>query len=49
MASTTSSIDATDPDRSVPLVDVIRDAITEGEFAANQRLILCETSPKDCK
>jgi DNA-binding GntR family transcriptional regulator len=46
MSSTTSTIDATDPDRSVPLVDAIRDAITEGEFAANQRLIESDLSER---
>ena len=46
MSSTTSTIDATDPDRSVPLVDAIREAITEGEFAANQRLIESDLSER---
>jgi DNA-binding GntR family transcriptional regulator len=46
MTSTTSGIDATDPDQPVPLVDAIRDAITSGEFAANQRLIESDLSER---
>jgi DNA-binding GntR family transcriptional regulator len=46
MTSTTSGIDATDADQPVPLVDAIRDAITSGEFAANQRLIESDLSER---
>src|SRR3954462_12439551 len=37
---------AAGPGRPVPLVDAIRDAITEGEFAANQRLIESDLSER---
>ena len=37
---------AADPDRPIPLVDAIRDAIAEGEFAANQRLIESDLSER---
>jgi DNA-binding GntR family transcriptional regulator len=46
MTSAEPSIDATDPDQPVPLVDAIRDAITGGEFAANQRLIESDLSER---
>jgi DNA-binding GntR family transcriptional regulator len=35
-----------DPDRAVPVVDAIRDAIADGEFAANQRLIESDLSER---
>jgi DNA-binding GntR family transcriptional regulator len=37
---------AADPDRSIPVVDAIRDAIADGEFAANQRLIESDLSER---
>ena len=46
MTSAKSSIGATNPDRPVPLVDAIREAIIEGEFAANQRLIESDLSER---
>jgi DNA-binding GntR family transcriptional regulator len=35
-----------DPDRPIPVVDAIRDAIADGEFAANQRLIESDLSER---
>ena len=35
-----------DSDRPIPVVDAIRDAIAEGEFAANQRLIESDLSER---
>ena len=35
-----------DPDRPIPVVDAIRDAIADGEFAANQRLIEADLSER---
>jgi DNA-binding GntR family transcriptional regulator len=46
MTSAKTSIDSTDPDQPVPLVEAIRDAITSGEFAANQRLIESDLSER---
>jgi DNA-binding GntR family transcriptional regulator len=47
MTSAESSITgAAEPGRPIPLVDAIRDAITEGEFAANQRLIESDLSER---
>jgi DNA-binding GntR family transcriptional regulator len=47
MTSAESSIaGAADPGRPIPLVDALRDAITEGEFAANQRLIESDLSER---
>jgi DNA-binding GntR family transcriptional regulator len=37
---------AADPDRPIPVVDAIRDAIADGEFAANQRLIESDLSER---
>ncbi len=37
---------AVDPDQPIPVVDAIRDAIAEGEFAANQRLVESDLSER---
>jgi DNA-binding GntR family transcriptional regulator len=37
---------AADADRPIPVVDAIRDAIADGEFAANQRLIEADLSER---
>ncbi len=41
---TTAKRDADQPTDQVPVVDVIREAITRGEFAPNQRLVEAELS-----
>jgi DNA-binding GntR family transcriptional regulator len=44
MAAGSSTVEAADPDRPVPVVDAIRNAIIDGEFAANQRLVEADLS-----
>ena len=46
MSSTTSNNDAVRPRPAVSVVVAIRDAITDGEFAANQRLIESDLSER---
>jgi DNA-binding GntR family transcriptional regulator len=44
--TSTGSGGSPDPDRPIPVVDALRDAIAEGEFAANQRLIESDLSER---
>ncbi len=43
-AAGSSTVEAADPDRPVPVVDAIRSAIIDGEFVANQRLVEADLS-----
>jgi len=46
MTSAGLSTSGANPDRSIPVVDAIRNAIADGEFAANQRLIEADLSER---